>query len=206
MKRRLTKAQKGLAKITKKIPKPKLPSRTVTKGRSGKFYETDSYAKEGLKQALKKRDVIKSGDLKKVKKFLKNPNITKQDQLDFFKQALENNPKMKLYQKGGFTPPPSGVIDPRKRPKTFEDFYNPSKIYRPDLDRGRGYTPGPDLNTEEDFREFIEERRNKIRPRPGTGAILDGNRHIPSWAQEMKKYRSGGNTYHAKMFRRSRKH
>ena len=107
MKKYLPKAQKGkiIKSVTQaakkvKVPKPKLPTRTITKGRK-KSYDTDTYAKEGLKQAITKRNVISSGDVNKVKKLLKNPNITKQDQIDLFKQALENNPTMKLYRSGG---------------------------------------------------------------------------------------------------------
>lgn len=110
MKKYLPKAQKGkiikgVAQAAKKVkvPKPKLPTRTITKGRYNKFYDTDAYAKKGLKQAITKRNVISSGDANKVKKLLKNPNITKQDQIDLFKQALENNPTMKLYRSGGVT-------------------------------------------------------------------------------------------------------
>ena len=107
MKKYLQKAQKGkiikgVAQAAKKVkvPKPKLPTRTITKGRK-KFYDTDAYAKEGLKQAITKRNVISSGDINKAKKLLKNPNITNQDALDMFKAALENNPTMKLYRSGG---------------------------------------------------------------------------------------------------------
>jgi hypothetical protein len=107
MKKYLPKAQKGriiksAAQAAKKVkvPKPKLPTRTITKGRK-KFYDTDAYAKEGLKQAMQKRNVISSGDVNKVKNLLKNPNITNQDALDMFKQAIENNPTIKLYRSGG---------------------------------------------------------------------------------------------------------
>ncbi len=48
-----------------------------------------------------KRNVISSGDANKVKKLLKNPNITNQDALDMFRAAIENNPTMKLYRSGG---------------------------------------------------------------------------------------------------------
>ncbi len=109
MKKYLPKAQRGkiissaakAAKKKVKVPKPKLPERTTTIGRKGKRYDTDQYAKEGLRQAMQKRGVISSGDAKKVKSFLKNPNITNQDALDMFKAALENNPTMKLYRSGG---------------------------------------------------------------------------------------------------------
>jgi len=203
MKKRLPKAQKGLAKITKKIPKPKLPSRTVTKGRSGKMYETDSYAKEGLKQALKKRKVINSGDLKKVQKFLKNPNITKQDQLDFFKQALENNPKMKLYQYGGFTPQPlsrrkayMASKDPRNRDiNRGPEGMSTGKIIKGLTNKSR---PTFDMTIQgaptSPSREILDRELDKVRPRPGNK--MGAN---PS-------YRSGGSIYHAKQFRRSRKH
>ncbi len=110
MKKHLPKAQKGkIIKTVKsvskkvpkvKIPKPKLPSRTVTKGRSGKLYETDSYAKEGLKQAIETRNAA-AGDFTAIDRMLKKPTITDQDKLDLFKQALENNPKIKLYRRGG---------------------------------------------------------------------------------------------------------
>lgn len=107
MKKYLPKAQKGkiikgVAQAAKKVkvPKPKLPTRTITKGRK-KSYETDSYAKEGLRQAMERRGVISSGDAKKAKKLLKNPNITNQDAIDMFKAALENNPAIKLYRSGG---------------------------------------------------------------------------------------------------------
>lgn len=107
MKKYLPKAQKGkiikgVAQAAKKVkvPKPKLPTRTITKGRK-KFYDTDAYAKKGLEQAIKKRKAISSGDANKVKKFLKNPNITKQDQIDWFKATIENNPTIKLYRSGG---------------------------------------------------------------------------------------------------------
>ena len=108
MKKYLPKAQKGkiikgVAQAAKKVnvPKPKLPTRTTTIGRKGKAYDTNQYAKEGLRQAMEKRGVISSGDAKKAKKLLKNPNITNQDALDMFKAALENNPTMKLYRSGG---------------------------------------------------------------------------------------------------------
>tara|TARA_R100001463_G_scaffold63289_2_gene116314 strand:+ start:298 stop:663 length:366 start_codon:yes stop_codon:yes gene_type:complete len=108
MKKYLPKAQKGkiikgVAQAAKKIkvPKPKLPERTTTIGRKGKAYDTNQYAKEGLRQAMEKRGVISSGDAKKAKKLLKNPNITNQDAIDMFKAALENNPAIKLYRSGG---------------------------------------------------------------------------------------------------------
>jgi len=109
VKKYLPKAQRGkiissaakAAKKKVKVPKPKLPERTTTIGRKGKRYDTDQYAKEGLRQAMQKRGVISSGDAKKVKSFLKNPNITNQDALDMFKAALENNPTIKLYRSGG---------------------------------------------------------------------------------------------------------
>lgn len=197
MKKRLSKAQKGLAKITKKIPKPKLPSRTVTKGRKGKFYDTESYAKEGLKQAMDKRNVIASGDLKKIQKFLKNPNITKQDQIDFFKQALENNPKMKLYkryQRGGFTPPPPGVIMPEERQRRDDKI-------RQDAMRAEqmGYRQALDFDTEK------KERMKGIRPTLGVSRNIL-NSELDRVKRNIPPYRSGGNVYSAKQFRRSRKH
>ena len=80
MMKKIIKTVKSVSKKVPKvkIPKPKLPSRTVTKGRSGKLYETDSYAKEGLKQAIETRNAA-AGDFTAIDRMLKKPTITDQE-------------------------------------------------------------------------------------------------------------------------------
>jgi hypothetical protein len=121
---------------------------------------------------------------------------------------------MKKYQKGGFTPPPPGVIM-RDEPKTIEGFNEMMEErfrkaseaqMRHAQERGRGLIRNNHPKTiggynemiQEQFRKANEAQRRQAQER-GTGAILDrGN--FPA------KYKLGGNIYHAKMFRKSIKH